>query len=173
MDDAPLILTLRFDDTTFVRLDALRRAHFPPARNHIPAHLTLFHALPGEEEAGVAAALAEVCAATPALPIRFSGLLPLGRGVALSVEAPALRALRTGLAARWSAWLTRQDAGGFRPHVTVQNKVAPEVARELLEQMRAAFEPWDARGEGLLLWRYRGGPWEAAGSFDFRGELRP
>ena len=169
MDEpAPLILTLRFDAAAAVRLEALRRAHFPPERNHIPAHLTLFHALPGAEEAGVVAALAETCAATPPVPLRFTGLLPLGRGVALAAEAPALRSLRAALAARWSAWLTRQDAGGFRPHVTIQNKVAPEAARALLDALRPGFAPWDARGDGLLLWRYRGGPWEAAGSFDFR-----
>lgn len=170
MDDlAPLILTLRFDDGTFARLDALRRAHFPPERNHIPAHLTLFHALPGAEEPAITAALAAACAATPVIPLRFGGLLPLGRGVALAVEAPALRALRADLAARWSAWLTRQDAAGFRPHVTIQNKVAPDAARALLGALRPGFEPWDASGEGLILWRYRGGPWDAAAPFDFLG----
>ncbi len=168
-DPPPLILTLRFDDASFARLDALRRAHFPPERNHIPAHLTLFHALPGAEEAAVVTAIATACAGTAPFPARVAGLRPLGRGVALEVEAPALRALRSGLATGWAAWLTPQDAGGFRPHVTIQNKVTPEAARDLLATLRAGFEPWEARGEGLLLWRYRGGPWEAAGEFPFRG----
>ena len=54
MPDAPLILTLAFDEATFARFDGLRRRHFPDALNLIPAHATLFHHLPGEEERGIA-----------------------------------------------------------------------------------------------------------------------
>jgi len=32
MDDAPLILALRFDETSFARFDAERRMHFTAAR---------------------------------------------------------------------------------------------------------------------------------------------
>lgn len=165
---APLILTLALDPATFARLDAERRSHFPPERNLIPAHLTLFHALPGEALAEVAARLEEVVAATPPLPLRLSGLRSLGRGVAYEVEGPALLRLRAALAAGWAAWLAPQDRQGWRPHVTVQNKVSPEAARATLESLRAGFAPWDARGEALLLWHYRGGPWEAAGEFAFQ-----
>ena len=45
---APLILTLRFDERSSAFFDEQRRRYFPPARNFIPAHLTLFHHLPGE-----------------------------------------------------------------------------------------------------------------------------
>ena len=45
----PLILTLMLDAGTQAWLEALRRAHFPPGRNLVPAHVTLFHALPGAE----------------------------------------------------------------------------------------------------------------------------
>ncbi|WP_245214515.1 2'-5' RNA ligase family protein [Roseomonas indoligenes] len=169
MDAAPLILTLRFDDLSFARLDRLRRAHFPPERNHIPAHLTLFHALPGAGRAEIEENLRVACAGTPPIPLRITGTRSLGRGVALEVEGPALVALRRFLASHWREWLTPQDAGGFRPHVTVQNKVAPEAARALQAQMAAGFEPWEARGEGLLLWHYRGGPWEATAEFPFLG----
>ena len=166
---AALILTLGFDAESFARLDADRGAHFPPDRNLIPAHLTLFHALPGEEIAAVTARLAEVTAATPPLRLRISGLRFLGRGVAYEVEAPALRALRATLTEGWRDWLKPQDRQGWRPHVTVQNKVAPEHARATLAGLQAGFAPWDATGEALLLWHYRGGPWEAAGTFPFRG----
>ena len=166
---APLILTLRFDDAAFARLDSLRRAHFPAERNHIPAHLTLFHALPGEAMEEVLSGLRFACAATAPMALRFTGPRSLGRGVALEVASPELVALRRALAAGWSHMLTRQDAGGFRPHVTVQNKVSAEAAAALLAGMAAGFEPWEARGEGLLLWHYRGGPWEAAASIPFGG----
>jgi hypothetical protein len=44
----PLIVTLLLDDAAQARFDRLRAAHFPSARNHLAAHVTLFHALPGE-----------------------------------------------------------------------------------------------------------------------------
>ncbi len=171
MDDAaPPILSLGFDADSFARLDALRREHFPPHLNRIPAHVTLFHHLPGEEEAAVVSALARACAGQGSSTVRVTGLMPLGRGVALRLEAPEVAGLRARLARGWDGWLTPQVRQPWRPHVTVQNKVAPEVARVTLARVRAGFAPWEARAEGLLLWRYRGGPWEAAGEFPFAGE---
>ncbi|MDQ1081564.1 2'-5' RNA ligase family protein [Pseudoroseomonas cervicalis] len=170
MDDAaPLILTLALDATSFARLEALRRAHFPPGRNVLSAHLTLFHALPGAERAAVEDRLAALAAATPMPALRFAGLRSLGRGTAYSVESTALMALREELARDWRPWLTPQDAKGFRPHVTVQNKVTPEAARSLLAALQRDFTPWQGRGEALCLWHYRGGPWEAAARFGFGG----
>jgi hypothetical protein len=93
--------------------------------------------------------------------------MPLGRGVAFRLEAPEVAGLRARLAREWDGWLVPQDRQPWRPHVTVQNKVTPEVARETLQRLSAGFAPWEARAEGLLLWRYRGGPWEAAGEFPF------
>jgi hypothetical protein len=168
-DPAPLILTLLLDEASFARLEGLRRAHFPPHLNRIPAHVTLFHALPGEEEPAVLLRLAETVRDMAPLPLRVAGVMPLGRGTALRIEAPGVGALRARLAEGWRPWLTPQDRQGWRPHVTVQNKVAPEAARRLQEELRAGFAPWDGVAEGLLLWRYRGGPWEAAGRFAFAG----
>lgn len=165
----PLILTLLLDEASFARLDGLRRAHFPARLNRIPAHVTLFHALPGAEEPAVLARLAEEVARTPPLSLRLTGVMPLGRGTALKLEAPEAAALRARLAAAWASWLTPQDRQGWRPHVTVQNKASPEEARALQEELRRGFAPWEATAEGLLLWRYRGGPWEEAGRFGFAG----
>lgn len=110
---APLILALRFDDTSVTPLDSLRRRHFPPERNMIPARLTLFHALPGEHEADVAALLRRLAASTPTLVVRFPAVRFLGRGVALVAEYPELVALRRVLARHWHAWLGNQDRQGF------------------------------------------------------------
>ena len=156
----PLILTLKLEQPAFERLDALRRAHFPPERNVIPAHLTLFHALPGEQAAAIRETLRSLGAVTPALALRFPTLRFLGRGVALEVESRELIGLRRQLASAWSSWLGAQDRQGYRPHITIQNKVAPEQARELYAALTASWEPFGAAGEGLLLWRYLGGPWE-------------
>lgn len=157
----PLIVSLRFDAEGFAVLDRLRRAHFPPERNVLAAHLTLFHALPGAREPAVREALATLAAAAAPLPIRFAHLRSLGRGVALAVDAPALAALRAAIADRFASDLTRQDAQAWRPHVTLQNKVDPAIARRTLESLSSGFQPWTATGLGLDLWRYRGGPWEA------------
>lgn len=68
--------------------------------------------------------------------------------------------LRQQLAREWRDWLTPQDSAKIAPHVTVQNKVPPDLARRTLEELRASFVPFTGRAEGLLLWRYLGGPWE-------------
>lgn len=167
--DDPLILTLMLDADTQAWLDALRRAHFPPERNLVPAHVTLFHALPGIGLEPVLAALAEECRGTAATGVRIGPPRFLGRGVALGVAAPAVAALRGRLAARWRDWLTPQDRQGWRPHATVQNKVTADRARALHAELTASLAARDGRAEGLLLWRYRGGPWEAAGRFGFAG----
>jgi len=173
MEDAPLILTLRFDAASFVRFDAERRRYFPPARNLIPAHLTLFHHLPGRLLAQIAHHLASAAAGQMEFPLAVTGLRFLGGGTAYAIESPALLALRAELAALWENDLTRQDAQGFRPHVTIQNKCPAPEARRLFESLSADFEPFEATATGLLLWHYRGGPWEAAGEYPFAARGRP
>lgn len=159
---APLILTAAFDPATQAVLESLRRAHFPPERNLVPAHCTLFHALPGAEDDAIRARLSGAAAEGAAVlgPPRFTG-----RGVALAVAAPGLAALRAALAAEWRPWLSAQDAQAWRPHVTVQNKAPPDAARALHARLSAEWAPRPAQVEALLLWRYLGGPWEAAGRF--------
>ncbi len=166
-DPAPLILSLTIDAQDQARLDRLRDAHFPPERNFLAAHVTLFHHLPGPEHETIIAALASECADTTRFAVRVARVQSLGRGVALALEAEPLIQLRAGLARRWADWLTPQDRQGYRPHVTIQNKVEPAVAKRLLAELSAGFAPWTVAATGLSLWRYRGGPWEPAGSFDF------
>ncbi|WP_043360656.1 2'-5' RNA ligase family protein [Belnapia sp. F-4-1] len=163
----PLILTLALDPATQARFDRERRAHFPPERNHLAAHLTLFHHLPGEAIDEIAAHLAETSRDQPALDLTVEDVWMMGRGVAYRLRAPGLTTLRAGLAAGWRDWLTPQDRQPLRPHVTIQNKVTAEAARALHASLRTAFTPFTARGTGLLLWHYRGGPWESAGAFPF------
>jgi len=164
---APLILTLALDGESFAFLDGLRRAHFPPERNVVPAHVTLFHALPGEQRPAIGSLLDLVCRRQKPLLVSVTGLRFMGRGVAFTLESPALQALRRELADEWSPWLTPQDSQRFQPHVTIQNKVAPDEARALHRRLSAEFQPFTVRGEGLILWRYLGGPWERIRLFRF------
>ncbi|RYG16668.1 MAG: 2'-5' RNA ligase family protein, partial [Caulobacteraceae bacterium] len=60
-EHAPLIVTAALDDGAFDWFEDLRQSHFPRHRNQVPAHLTLFHALPGEHEGAVAQTLKAAC----------------------------------------------------------------------------------------------------------------
>lgn len=169
MSDAPLILTLGLHADDQARFERLRAMHFPSDRNFIPAHITLFHHLPGREIEAVQQALERQCATVPPFGVTAAGLRFLGRGVAYSLTASALTTLRASLAKQWGPWLTLQDQQGYRPHVTIQNKATPEAARTLHRNLEAAFTPFTVRAEALLLWRYLGGPWEAVGCHAFMG----
>ncbi len=150
-------------------LDDLRRRHYPAERNRVPAHLTLFHGLPGTELASIRRDAAATCKRQRRITLAASGWNSFDQGTALSVASPELLALRQTLAREWHDWLSPQDSGRIAPHVTVQNKVAPREANALLRELRASFRPFTIRGEGLLLWRYLGGPWEPVQRFAFAG----
>lgn len=163
-DGRPLVVTLALDDDSQERLDGLRRAHFPADRNHLPAHVTLFHALPGRDAALVHGLLAEE-ARTGSFEVRVGEVQRLGRGTALRLVAPELDALHGRLLRRLrdelgDDALTGQDRQRLRAHVTVQNKVTPDAARQLADRLEVSITPWTARARALELWRYDGGPWE-------------
>jgi 2'-5' RNA ligase len=163
----PLILTLHMDESSREHFDRLRELHFPPERNYLNAHLTLFHQLPGEHEAEISTELREVCQEREPLTLSVTGLRFLGRGVAYELSSPQLLALRRELVRSWDPWLGAQDRQGFKPHITVQNKVSPEQARALHHELQVTFSPFEVGGLGLSLWRYLGGPWEPAGTYLF------
>jgi hypothetical protein len=156
----PLIVTALLDADSQAELDDRRRRWFPAGRRVVGAHLTLFHALPGERLAEVRDVLDDVTDRAP---------IPLGRGVAHPLDAPGLGAVHDRIARAFSGDLTRQDQQRLRAHVTVQNKVDPQTARATLAELAAEHVPWTATITGLGLWHYRGGPWDAAGEFAFRG----
>ena len=83
---------------------------------------------------------------------------------------PEVAVLRHRLAAMWRPWLTAQDRQGWRPHVTIQNKVPPDQAKRLHATLLAAFAPGCGTVTGLALWRYIGGPWEALDQYGFAGK---
>ena len=163
----PFVLTVRLDAATQERFDALRRAHFPPGRTAVGAHVTVFHALPGDEATpdAVRAVLADLEPSPSAITV--TGVRSLGRGVAFTLEAPGVALVRRRLAEEFAGRLTPQDSQPWRPHVTVPNKVTPAQARALLAELAATFVPFQTLALGLDLWRYRGGPWELGMSLPF------
>ncbi|MDQ2769189.1 MAG: 2'-5' RNA ligase family protein [Bacteroidota bacterium] len=164
---APLILTLALDNAAQTYFNALRRQHFPPQINYLAAHLTLFHHLPGAELGAVQSHLQALAATLHPMALHVAGLRSLGRGVAFSIESDELRALHRQLQAEFAPHLTPQDRQKLQPHITIQNKVDPTQARQLLTTLEADFAPFGAVGTGLHLWAYQGGPWESLAEFGF------
>ncbi len=163
----PLILTLKLDAAAFAVLDQLRQRHFPPERNFLSAHVTLFHKLPAEHEESIRQTLHTLGAATSVVPLAFPGLRFLGQGVAVEIDGVAIGTIRRQLYNCWSDWMSAQDRQPYRPHITIQNKVTAEQARMLYNQLAPEWKPFAGRGEGLLLWRYLNGPWELVQAFPF------
>ncbi|PVE59576.1 hypothetical protein DC429_04040 [Arthrobacter sp. TPD3018] len=160
-EPAPIIVTALFGRRDQGWFDAQRAAHFPPERNVLAAHLTLFHHLPPSAEDEIKHRLNGLTRGVRAPQARVGGLMSLGRGVAYRIESPVLVAIRRDLADAFGGLLTPQDAGGWRPHVTIQNKVQPNIAKLLLTALSRDFAPRDVEIAGLAAWWYRGGPWEA------------
>lgn len=169
MTPTALILTLRMDPASAAHYTRLRRAHFPPERNWLDAHITLFHALPLTALDEVQRDLRACAATTPAFTLQVERVRFLGGGVAYDLAAAEALALRRTLAAQWAGLLGRQDSQWRGPlHVTVQNKVRPEAARALHAELARSFVPHTVQATGLDLWYYLGGPWRAVGGWPFR-----
>lgn len=163
-----LIVTAELGRADFAWLDGQRRRHFPPERNMIDAHLTMFHALPPSLEEEVRGQLrAATLTSPPAATI--ASLMNLGGGVAYRIISPALDSIRDDIASHFHGALTAQDAGGWRAHVTIQNKVTSSAAKTLYDQLHRDFRPRPLAIAGLALHRYLGGPWETLALYAFRG----
>ncbi len=149
-------------------LQEMRRAHYPPERNRVPAHLTLFRQLPPSLEAELSARLAVLARRAPP-KAAIAGVIDLGEGTALRVESEALEEIREGLASALHGLLIPQDLAPWRPHITIQNKVDPRDARRLQQRLRAELRPRPLAIRGLGPRRYLDGPWEPMRDFVFRG----
>ena len=150
------ILTAELDPASFAWLDGLRRDHFPPERNQLPAHLTLFHRL----SLAQTARLSGLPIPAGAVPILCDGLLLLGFGVAIRITSPGLIQLRATAREIMSGEFSRQDSQTWRPHVTVQNKATADSAQRLHRDLASGFAVRAGAVTGLLVWGYLGGPWK-------------
>jgi hypothetical protein len=163
-----LIVTAELAAADLAWLDRLRHDHYPAERNRLPAHLTMFHALPPSAETELRSRLSWLAGAKPP-HAKIEGLMDLGGGAAFRVVSPDLGRLRDELAGDLHGLLGAQDSGGWRPHVTIQNKVAPKVERALVMSLERDFRPRRLAISGLGLHRYIGGPWERIAVYPFRG----
>lgn len=162
-----LIVTAELAPPDFAWLNELRRRHYPAERNRVPAHLTMFHALPPSAEAEVRQLLKTIVSRPPP-KAWIAGLMDLGGGVAFRIVSEDLRHLRDDIADRLQGLLTAQDAAGWAPHVTIQNKVGSREAHALMTSLGEGHAQRELRLSGLGLHRYLDGPWEMLRTFPFR-----
>ncbi len=162
----PIIVTALIGEPDFSRLDGLRRQHYPPERNYLRAHLTMFHHLPPSCVDELRQLLKDEARGSDP-QARLSSLINLGGGVAYSVESPDLDDIRARIAERFAPMLMPQDRNPWRAHITVQNKVKAPEARALLDQLSKEFRPHALALTGLAAWWYRGGPWEIIAAYAF------
>lgn len=167
MAAAPIIISATLAPEDLAWADGLRAAHYPAERNRLPAHLTLFHHLPPSALDEIRRLLMAEARTTARPAARVARLLPLGRGVALGIDSPGLVAIRARIAEAMAGLLTPQDSAGWRPHITIQNKVSPTEARTLLQALEGDFAPRPIGIVGLAAWWYRGGPWEPIATWKF------
>lgn len=165
----PIIVTALLAADEQARFDHLRAEHFPAERNHLRAHLTMFHAIPAVLEAELRQRIGAMAAEYPAPRAEIVGLMNLGGGVAFRVVSDDLDAIRAELASNFRGHLTQQDSHGWRPHITVQNKVTAADARSLHDQLARSFEPRRLGLLGLGYDYYDGGPWLPGRRYPFRG----
>ncbi|MDP9422562.1 MAG: 2'-5' RNA ligase family protein [Pseudomonadota bacterium] len=164
----PLIVTADFAPDDFAWLEGLRRAHYPAEQNRVPVHLTMFQGLPPSAVDEVKRQLS-LHAASPAPRATIAGLMNLSGGVAFRVVSDELESIREAVADHFHGLLCGPDAAGWRPHITIQNKVPPREAKALLDALELDFRPRALGIAGLSVHRYRGGPWETLATYRFRG----
>lgn len=166
---APIIITAEMGKTDQGWANALRRTHFPPERNYLDAHITLFHHLPPSHLPEVRAMVSRLTSECPPPQAALTGVILLGRGVAYRVDSSELLAIREEMANAFRGLLIPQDQARPRLHITVQNKVEPSVAKALHSELEADFEARPLTITGLSVYYYRDGPWEPIMRWAFRG----
>ncbi len=154
-----LILTAKMNAETQDFFNHLRHLHFPPERNFLDAHITVFHKLPLTERSRITEDLKRVCETTNSFEISFSKVIFYGKGTGISADAQKLVGIRQTLTDTWKPLLSRQDLQKFRPHITIQNKVESTNARRFYEKFQSSWQTVTGKIVGFDLWRYENGPW--------------
>ncbi|WP_164114317.1 2'-5' RNA ligase family protein [Sphingorhabdus sp. Alg239-R122] len=167
--NAPIIMTALMGDADFAWANRLRQQHFPPERNFLDAHITLFHHLPPQMLPEIRQRVKDMVAVFAQPEAWLHDVMLQGKGVAYRLDCEGLMNIRDELAENFAGMLTPQDQARPRLHITVQNKVTPAESKALHEQLVAEFEPRPFAIKGIGLYYYRGGPWEEIGRYSFRG----
>lgn len=167
----PFIVTAELPADLFAWANGLRQAHYPSERNHLAAHVTLFHSLAPSLRQELPAALARMAGEYAPPAAELTGLMNLGKGTALALSSRQMLALRAEIADLFHGTLTAQDVHAPRLHITIQNKVTPEAARALQAELGPILPLRKFAFTGLGLHRYCNPHWEAVGIWPFRGKV--
>jgi len=172
----PFILTAALPSSIQSWADGLRRAHYPPERNYLHAHVTLFHSFAPSLLDELKTLLPRLASEYAAPSGRVTGLMDMGTGTAIALESEELLNLRAIIADHFHGSLTEQDLHEPRLHITVQNKVTKREARELQASLSDEITLRSQAGPfvfpALELHRYLGGPWDAVKRCAFRGKAQ-
>lgn len=130
------VLTLRTSPDLHASMTKLRDVYFPPKLNKLDAHITLFHALPGEKlETDVLPVIKDMVSNTQPYRIRAEHPFRLKAGVGIAIADDVdhankgkhgrnmTRIIHAELRKKWGDWLSDQDSQPVRMHYTVMNKV--------------------------------------------------
>lgn len=166
MINPPLILTLSIEKEASSFFNSLRKKHFPPSRNFIDAHLTLFHSLPNENK--IIDTVKDLSNLQVPFELIIKEVVFIGKGAAYKIESNELMQLHKTLQNKWQHFLSLQDRQKLWPHITVQNKVPVQEARQLLYELKESFTPFPISATGLQLWEYLNGPWKLVEYFAFK-----
>ena len=165
----PLLITAELPPDAFAWADTLRRAHYPPERNRLGAHVTLFHGLPPSAQGEVIRLLAAL-GEYPPPEARIAGLMDLGRGTAFAVDSPGMVALHAEMALILRGLIQQKDMRPLRLHITVQNKVSRKAARALQVELAEDIPTRSFQFRGLGLSQWRDELWRLVRLYSFRGQ---
>ncbi len=167
---APFIVTAELPPDLFALANRLRQQHYPSERNRLAAHVTLFHAFAPSLREELRGVLSRIASRHAPPVARVDGLMSLGKGTALAIASPSMLAIRAQIADHFHGALTAQDRHPPRLHITIQNKVTAQAARELQAQLTPGLEQRAFAFAGLGLHLYRETHWDAVGQWSFRGK---
>ncbi|MEM7779853.1 MAG: 2'-5' RNA ligase family protein [Pseudomonadota bacterium] len=165
----PFIVTAALPEGIQSWADGLRRAHYPVERNHLHAHVTLFHSFAPSLLDELKDYLPQLTREFAPIEAMVSGVMDLDSGTAIALESQSLLALREMIAEHFHGSLTAQDLYEPRPHITIQNKVTKREARALQAQLAPTMEQRAFNFPALELHLYKDGPWERVKRMAFRG----
>ncbi|WP_205925962.1 2'-5' RNA ligase family protein [Rhizobium sp. P38BS-XIX] len=169
----PIILTAHIDPKDIAPFDRLRQENFPPDRNFLRAHVTIFHHLPGQHLARIREMVEMLLDGRKAPTAMVSGVRHLGAGVAFAIDSTELLELRAEMMTLFRSWPGPQDLRKWQPHITIQNKAQRSTADVLFFKLREGFQPLPIRVAGVDLWSYMGGPWRPEATVLFKSEAPP
>lgn len=153
----PIISTLIVDGPSHDRFQRLRNRYYPASR--VPAHVTLFRKLPGQDPETTISRVQMAVNQQPPFPIEVGAPEGLRNGVALPIYSPKLIEFRRRIADEFEGELRPDDRKPFEPHMTIQHRVTRRRALRTLGAVRANFTPFTAEACGISLWFYQKGRW--------------